>query len=235
MRVPRPPTAWVATLSTSWSGSAREAILRELKRVILDGAAAPGLPIPVDEVAARYQVSRIPVREALMSLVGEGLVEHRSRAGYTVATLTPGELREFYLVREALEAAALGAAVRRATAADDALVSQAHAATSAAIRAGDSRGHHRESRRFHLALVNAGGMPRLARMFESAWNMTEPARPMDYASRDAVDLLNDDHERMLRAFRARDAAALLEVSRLHHGRLQNFVLALPESGAPGQG
>lgn len=56
-------------------------------------------------------------------------------------------------------------------------------------------------------------MPRLARMFESAWNRTEPARPMDYASRDAVDLLNDDHERMLHAFRARDAAALLEVSR----------------------
>ncbi len=228
MRVPRPPAAWVATLSTSWRGSAREAILGELKRVILDGAAGPGLPIPVDEVAAHYQVSRIPVREALMSLVGEGLVEHRARAGYIVATLTPGELREFYLVREALEAAALAAAVRRATAADDELVSAAHLATSAAIQAGDSRGHHRESRRFHLALVNAGGMPRLAHMFEEAWNMTEPARPMDHVSRESVDTLNEDHERMLAAFRARDTAALLEISRLHHSRLQNYALDLPE-------
>ena len=128
MRGARPPAAWVATLSTRQAGSAREAILGELKRVILDGGAAPGLPIPVDEVAAHYQVSRIPVREALMSLVGEGLVEHRARAGYTVATLTPGELREFYLVREALEAAALAAAVRRATPADDELVRAAHVA-----------------------------------------------------------------------------------------------------------
>ena len=229
MRGARPPAAWVATLSTRQAGSAREAILGELKRVILDGGAAPGLPVPVDEVAAHYQVSRIPVREALMSLVGEGLVEHRARAGYTVATLTPGELREFYLVREALEAAALAAAVRRATPADDELVRAAHVATSAAIEAGDSRGHHRQSRRFHLALVNAGGMPRLAHMFEAAWNMTEPARPMDYASRHAQALLNDDHERMLAAFQARDAAALLAVSAEHHARLQTFVLALPEA------
>ncbi|MCK9877679.1 GntR family transcriptional regulator [Frankia sp. Ag45/Mut15] len=229
MRVPRPPVTWVATLSTDWDGSAREAILGELKRVILDGAAGPGLPIPVDEVAARYQVSRIPVREALMSLVGEGLVEHRARAGYTVAALTPAELREFYLVREALEASALAAAVRRATAADDERVLAAHVATAAAIEAGDARGHHRESRRFHLALVNAGAMPRLARMYESAWNMTEPARPMDHAPRDVVTALNEDHERMLAAFAARNAPALLEISRLHHARLR---ASLPGSPGP---
>lgn len=233
MRIPRPPTMWIASLSTSWTGSAREAILAEIKRVILDGAAPPGSPIPVDEVASRYQVSRIPVREALMSLVGEGLVEHRSRAGYTVAALTPAELREFYLVREVLEAAALAAAVRRATAEDDDRATRAHRAMTEAIEAGDSRGHHRESRRFHLALISAGGMPRLEHMFEAAWNMTEPTRPMDYAPKAAVDLLNDDHERMLRAFKARDSAALLEVSRLHHSRLQTFVSALPDgAGAP---
>ncbi|MGF7235537.1 MAG: GntR family transcriptional regulator [Frankia sp.] len=231
MRIPRPPASWVVTLSTDWTGSAREVIFRELKGVILGGAAAPGSPIPVDDVAARYNVSRIPVREALMSLVGEGLVEHRPRSGYTVAALTPDELREFYVVREVLEAAALGAAIRRATALDDAHATAAHQATARAIESGDSRGHHRESRRFHLALVNAARMPRLGRMFESAWNITEPVRPMAYASKPAVDLLNDDHERMLHAFLARDAPTLLEVSRLHHSRLQTFVSTLP----PGSG
>jgi DNA-binding GntR family transcriptional regulator len=228
MRIPRPPAAWIATLPTEWRGSVREAVLQEVKKVILDGAAAPGSPIPVDEVAEHYRVSRIPVREALMSLVGEGLVEHRARGGYTVAALTPAELREFYLVREALEAAALTAAVRRATAEDVRRATTAHEAMAHAIAAGDPRGHHRESRRFHLALVNAGGMPRLCHMFEAAWNITEPARPMDYASDEAVEALTADHERMLRAFVARDTDALLAASRQHHARLQTFVSGLPD-------
>ncbi|ADP81006.1 GntR family transcriptional regulator [Pseudofrankia inefficax] len=229
MRSLRPNASWIASLTTNTQdvGSLREAILRDVKRVILDGAAAPGSTVPVDEIAAHYQVSRIPVREALMSLVGEGLVTHRARGGYTVATLTPAEMREFYLVREALEAAALAAAVRRATASDDARALAAHEAMANAVTAGDSRGHHRESRRFHLALVNASGMARLGHMYESAWNVTEPARPMDYASRDAVEALVTDHERMLRAFIARDGEELLAASRVHHSRLQTFIAALP--------
>lgn len=233
MRLPRPPAAWISGLSTDWSGSVREAILGELKKVILDGAAPPGSPIPVDEVAAHCQVSRIPVREALMNLVGEGLVEHRPRAGYTVAVLTADELREFYVVREVLEAAALAAAVRHATAADQQRAVLAHEAVTRAVRDGDSRGYHRESRRFHLALVNAARMPRLVRMFESAWNVTEPIRPMDYASQEATARLNDDHEQMLRAFLARDAEALLTASRLHHSRLQVVVSQLPNDTGQG--
>ncbi|WP_007519320.1 MULTISPECIES: GntR family transcriptional regulator [Pseudofrankia] len=233
MRMPRPSAAWVGTLNTDarGCGSVREVILREVKRVVLDGAAAPGSPVPVDEVAAHYQVSRIPVREALMSLVGEGLVVHRARGGYTVAALTPAEMREFYVVREVLEAAALTAAVRRATAEDDARALAAHEAMARAVETGDSRGHHRESRRFHLALVGPAGMARLEHMYISAWNVTEPVRPMDYASRDAVEALVTDHERMLRAFVDRDVDTLLAASRAHHSRLQTVVAALPEESA----
>ncbi|OHV37192.1 GntR family transcriptional regulator [Pseudofrankia sp. EUN1h] len=231
--MPRPSAAWVGTLNTDarGCGSVREVILREVKRVVLDGAAAPGSPVPVDEVAAHYQVSRIPVREALMSLVGEGLVVHRARGGYTVAALTPAEMREFYVVREVLEAAALTAAVRRATAEDDARALAAHEAMARAVETGDSRGHHRESRRFHLALVGPAGMARLEHMYISAWNVTEPVRPMDYASRDAVEALVTDHERMLRAFVDRDVDTLLAASRAHHSRLQTVVAALPEESA----
>jgi DNA-binding GntR family transcriptional regulator len=222
MRIPQPPVRWLGRLSTDWSGSVRETVHRELKAVILDGAAPPGSPIPVDEVAARYTCSRIPVREALMSLVGEGLVEHRPRAGYTVAVITAAELQEFYLVREVLEAAALAAAVTRADADADERAAAAQAAMVAAVEAGDSRGHHRESRRFHMSLIEAAGMPRLRWMFEVAWNITEPLRPMERTPARAVAELNADHERMLRAFTARDAGALVDASRAHHRRLRAF-------------
>src|SRR5262245_8713157 len=107
---PRRRSALIAQLMHEQLTSST-AILAELRRCLLEGGVPPGTPIPPDEVAAVFGVSRIPVREALMTLIGEGLVEHRPNFGYTVATLTTAELREMYLVREVLETAALKSAV----------------------------------------------------------------------------------------------------------------------------
>jgi DNA-binding GntR family transcriptional regulator len=117
---PRHRSALVARLVSAGPGSSQEVILEELRRVILDGGAPPGTPVPLDDVAALFGVSRIPVRESLKTLVGEGLVNHQPRAGYTVAQLTRDELVELYVVREVLEAAALTAAVPQAQPEDDA-------------------------------------------------------------------------------------------------------------------
>ena len=101
------------------AGSGQQAILDELRSIILDGDAPPGTAIPVDEVAELFGVSRIPVRESLKTLIGEGLVDHRARSGYTVAQLTLSELSEIYVLRGVLEQAAMTSAVAAASAADD--------------------------------------------------------------------------------------------------------------------
>src|SRR6476620_692925 len=108
------------------TGSGQQVILDELRRVILDGDAPPGTVIPVDEVAELFGVSRIPVRESLKTLIGEGLVDHRPRSGYTVAQLTLAELSEIYLLRGVLEQAAMTSAVGAATASDDRQVQWAY-------------------------------------------------------------------------------------------------------------
>ncbi|WP_375497931.1 FCD domain-containing protein [uncultured Jatrophihabitans sp.] len=79
--------------------------------------------------------------------------------------------------------------VRQATPADDAEVAAAHDALSTAILRGDSRGHDRKSRRFHVALAAPSRMHRLLRMFESAWNITEPLQPMSFVSADMTQRL----------------------------------------------
>src|SRR5882757_9390931 len=118
----------IARLTNESPGRPQAAILDELRRCLLDGEVPPGTPIPPDEVAAVFGVSRIPVRESLKTLIGEGLVEHRPNAGYAVAKLTIAELREMYLVREVLETAALTAAVASAGPEDDARAHDAHQA-----------------------------------------------------------------------------------------------------------
>jgi len=231
--VSRPPAGWVRRLAVATEPDRPwpEVILDRLRSAILDGAAPPGSAIPVDGVAEAFVVSRIPVREALIRLVGEGLVDHQPRSGYTVARLTRDELSQFYAVREALEAAALAAAVRFATPDDDAVAVAAHGALSEAVEAGDARGHHRESRRFHLALTTPSRMHRLLHMFEAAWNITEPLQPMSHVAPPQTDALHADHRVMLDAFLARDVDALLAASGNHYRRLQKIVDALP--GAAG--
>jgi DNA-binding GntR family transcriptional regulator len=226
----RPAAAWVWQLATDRPGTVHEAILDELRSVILAGHAPPGAPINVDDIAHRFTVSRIPVREALKTLIGEGLVDHEPRAGYTVAQLTRAELAELYVVREALEAAALRAAMRAAVPSDDAEVAAAYEALSKAIDERDARGHHRESRRLHLALTGPCRMRRLLGMFESAWNITEPLQPMSHVSRGMTLSLHEDHQLMVDAFRARDVDALLAASSLHYRRLQEVVATLPTTG-----
>ncbi|GIF21287.1 DNA-binding GntR family transcriptional regulator [Actinoplanes tereljensis] len=202
-------------------------VLDELRGIILDGEVPPGSAIPVDAVAAAFGVSRIPVREALMTLIGEGLVDHRPNGGYRVTTMTAAEFTEIYLVREALETAALRAAVELATEEDDRQARAAHGALDAAINAYDGRLYHRESRRFHLALLRPCRMRRLLHMLDAAWNMTEPLQPMTHLGGGERALLHADHAGMLAAFCARDAEALTAVFAEHHHRLQAAIGALP--------
>jgi DNA-binding GntR family transcriptional regulator len=213
------------------TGSGQQTILDELRRVILDGDAPPGTTIPVDEVAELFGVSRIPVRESLKTLIGEGLVQHRPRSGYTVAQLTLSELHEIYVLRGVLEQAALASAVPAASAQDDVLVQQAYNELCRAEREADHRGYHRESRRFHLALLAPSRSQRLLRMLESAWNLTEPARPMAQIPSIERAALHEEHRDMLDAFVTRDAPRLLAVSAEHHRHLEDSIAALPQDSA----
>ena len=218
----------LAQLVVNRTGSPQQVILDELRRVILDGGAPPGTPIPLAGVAELFGVSPIPVRESLKTLIGENLVAHRPNAGYVVAQLTRQELAEIYLVRGVLESAALRAAVEVATDDDVARAQEAHRALERLLQNWDARAYHRESRRFHLALIAPCRMQRLVHMFEAAWNVTEPLQPMRFLPGPDRDRLHTDHQQMLAAFTARDGAALVEISAVHHQRLESVIAALPD-------
>ncbi len=219
------PSALVDRLASSAPGQpcGQQEILAELRRVILAGEAHPGTPIPLDAVAKVFDVSVIPVRESLKTLIGEGLVDHEPRGGYRVAELTRDELHEFYVIREVLEAAGLRAAVERATPADDEAARAVHAVISRSAEAEDHLAYHRDSRRFHLALLAPARMHRLLHMFEMAWNVTEPSQPMAAVGEKQRARMHADHTAMLEAFVARDADALVDFSRKHYRRLGRAV------------
>jgi DNA-binding GntR family transcriptional regulator len=209
------------------TGTSQQTIVDELRRVILDGAVPPGTPIPVGEIAEMFGVSAIPIRESLKTLKGEGLVAHRTNAGYTVARLTASELAEMYVVRQTLESAALAAAVVNASDADREHVAEVNRLLERAVREDDSQTYHRQSRHFHLGLTRPSRMHRLVHMLESAWNITEPVQLMVHVPRTDRSLLHEDHNAMLDAFLSRDIDRLLATATVHHRRLNAVVATLP--------
>jgi DNA-binding GntR family transcriptional regulator len=214
-------------LAVQRTGTSQQTILDEVRRVILDGAVPPGTPIPVSEVAELFGVSSIPVREALKTLIGEGLVQHQRNVGYAVAQLTASELAEMYLVRETLEAAALAAAVSQATDDERADLVEINAVLEEAVRQDDSQTYHRQSRHFHLGLARPARMPRLLHMLESAWNVTEPVQLMVHVAPAQRAVLHHDHQLMLEAFLHGDVDTLLVASADHNRRLNTVVTQLP--------
>jgi DNA-binding GntR family transcriptional regulator len=229
MTQPRRQSDIVNLLVRSGRYSSGPEVLGELRRVIASGQVPPGSAIPLDDVAAFFGVSLIPVREALKTLLGEGLLEHQPRLGYTVTALSQAELDELYVVRGALEAAALDAAVRQSTPADHARAASIHDALGAAVASNDAAAFQRASREFHEALLGPCRMPRLLHMLDIAWNLTEPVQTMMRVSPEERDAMRADHEAMLAAFVDRDAELLKSLAEVHHARLTACITRLSAS------
>ena len=208
-------------------GGPQQTVVTELRRVILRGDAPPGTPVPLTDVAELFGVSHIPVREALKTLISEGLVTHRPNSGYSVARMTKRELHEMYLVRAALEAPALAIAAAKATDYERAVAVEANDRMAQAIRDSDGAAFQRESRNFHMALVRPSGMHRLLHILEMSWNMIEPVQAMMHVTPDDRAKLNRDHEEMLEAFLARDTERLSAVSQRHNDSVDVAIGTLP--------
>jgi DNA-binding GntR family transcriptional regulator len=89
------------------TSTARDTVVTELRRRILDLTMAPGSPVAEQEIAAELGISRTPVREALILLAQEGLVRIYPQVGTFVTRIDPAAVSDAQFVREALETASI--------------------------------------------------------------------------------------------------------------------------------
>src|SRR5262249_60184100 len=90
-----------------------DAVQATLRSAILDGALRAGEQLSVPELARRLNVSRSPVREAVLGLVAQGLAVEQPRRGVVVATIAAEDLVAIHEVREFLEAGAARLCAKR--------------------------------------------------------------------------------------------------------------------------
>ncbi len=148
------------TLAGQVAGAMRDAVL--------SGTFPAGQQMNEAELAARFAVSRGPVREAMQRLVQEGLLVSHPHRGVFVVELTEVDLADVYLAREAIEGTALRRiAVQPERAALRARLVAKADRMAAAVAAGDWRQVGDSDLAFHRTLVEAAGSPRLTRMFDT--------------------------------------------------------------------
>jgi len=199
-------------------------ILATLRAAILDVALEPGAAIAEPDLAARFGVSRTPVREALLLLADEGLVDVRPQRGTYVARLSLKRIEEALFVREAVEGAVLARIVARG---DGAALARSLApivdAQQAAIARRDTAAALDADTRFHQALVTASGLLGVWRVVAEARDLHHRIRSIAVPQLGSAAQAIREHRAIARALRDGDAKRAVKAMTSHLAR--NLALA----------
>jgi GntR family transcriptional regulator, rspAB operon transcriptional repressor len=151
------------------AGSASATIYRALRDDILRMRRRPGDPIVEKQIARAYGVSRTPVREAMLKLSDEGLVDIFPQSGTYVARIPVDELPESMAIRRALEEGAVKLAAALATVEDIHSLQGSLELQRKAMDKGDWEAFHNADESLHCAIANASGYPRF-------WEVTQQVK-----------------------------------------------------------
>lgn len=153
-------------LGGSHRGTMASSATEALRELIVMGEIAPGTPLRLEEIAERLGMSISPVREAVRQLEALGLAEHVPYKGARVTEIDPGDMRDVYEARLALESIAVRRAALGWNEDAETLLCSALDDLSAAYERGERAEIIRGNTAFHLALAQASGsrwIPRLLR------------------------------------------------------------------------
>lgn len=197
------------------SGSLQDRIRLAVEREILSGERPPGSAIDDRELASRFQASRTPVREALLVLAAQGLVQIAPRSGIYVRRASVAELVATLEAVMELEAVLAGMAAQRASTEQRAALKAALKAASGCAQADDLAGYDKANMALHEAIYGASGNPVLVdtvrglRRRLSVYRQRSTHHPGRLTASDA------EHQAIVAAIMAGDASEAAACMRLH--------------------
>ena len=190
----------------------------------------PGFQALEPEIAARLGMSRTPVREALLKLAADGLIELIPRHGARVLPMSPEDMGEIYEILTALEPEA-AARLARAQPNADMLrpLERASADMERALRDSDLDAWAEADDRFHRKLVGLNGNRRLSGFVNTLFDQAHRARMMTLRLREPPVRSTQEHRDILDHIRAGDADKARHAFRLHRERAAAELLGILEN------
>jgi DNA-binding GntR family transcriptional regulator len=183
-----------------------------LRSAILQGKLRSGQALRQDEIAAEFNVSKIPVREALVQLQAEGLVDLIPGRGALVSHLSIDEIAEIYTIRRALEPLALERAIPNATRAD---FLKAEHILDEIDHVEDLMLWAELNWEFHAALYRPADMPLLEQTVQTLHNNAVRYLILNYLDRAYLEVSQNQHRELLALCRQQEIALACEKLRLH--------------------
>ena len=198
-----------------------DAAFRRLRHDIIAGTRPPGERLRIEKLKALYGIGPTPLREALLKLAQDGLVQAEGNRGFTVAPLDPAEFDDRNLARTAIEKEALRLSIARGGDAWEARVVAARyimAKEDAALSrasGGVPDTWERANAEFHAALVSACGSAWLLRVRAGLHDHCERYRRASVYQRLGARDLSAEHDAIAAAALARDADRACALTETH--------------------
>ena len=184
----------------------------QILEAIDEGEFPPGARLLETDLAARFGVSRTPVREALRRLETQGVVTHEPRKGAVVATLDYDQLGELYAVREVMEGLAARLAARHASPAEIQLLREMIAEDR---KINDPKAQSQANKRFHRQLHLTSHNRYLIQTLDPVRRSLALLGNTTFSAPGRIDSSNEEHEIIVDAIEARDENAAEDAARRH--------------------
>jgi DNA-binding GntR family transcriptional regulator len=191
------------------NSSSPPSVYERLKQLILDQKVASGAPLPEEELARTFGVSRTPIHEALVRLEKDRLVVLQPWRGAFVRGMTMDDIRELYQIREALEGLTARLAVETMQACDRAATPEEFYATA---------------REFHWILLHGVANQRTCEIMANVRDQLAAVRRYLVGSPAKVAADLDDHAAILQAIRRREPGKAEELMRQHIRNMRSALL-----------
>lgn len=189
-------------------------VLSELMDWIMDGKLKMGEKLNTEEIARQLGVSRMPIREALSGLEKMGLAESVPYVGMKLVSLTQEDVRQIYLMRQALEPLVAEQACANLSEEDLTNLEEIHKEYIQVVTEPqlDAKKLYLQNRKFHFAIYSISGMERVCTVIESLWD-TLSFFKLIYGrdvvkNSDGVDKIIAEHQSYIDALKAGDSETL---------------------------
>lgn len=184
----------------------------QLRERIVAGTYAPGTQLLQDGIASEFGVSKIPVREALVQLQSEGLVDIFAHRGFQVRPLSKAEFEEVFRLRLQIEPAAIVTGSRQASDTDR---EAARVALKHLNATDDLRDSAMLNRKFHMALVVPSVQPLTAEILGRLHMLSQRYTQVHLSPRGRLKRATREHSDLFETWAARKFKQASELTRAH--------------------
>ncbi len=183
----------------------RERILETIRDAIISGALKPGEKVAEPELAERFGISRTPIREAFRQLESEGYLTVIPRKGAVVVSFSQRDVEEFYAIKSILEGYAARRACEKLSDREIQRLEGINEKLRTLAEDGDIKHFFKVHNDFHELFIKAADNDKLTDLIASLVGKFQRLRVASLSLPGRMRVSVDEHEKIIDAFRARDA------------------------------